>query len=122
MASHDRLIALGALVLGAAVSAMLTPLVVAALRRAGHERQNFRGLRPLRALKGFALAAVPLWGWLLLRAPQAAASNGLGALIGAALAYAPSEARQQAMLGDAGANLLGAFLGFAAASTLPWPA
>jgi UDP-N-acetylmuramyl pentapeptide phosphotransferase/UDP-N-acetylglucosamine-1-phosphate transferase len=97
-------------------------VLTAALIALAANAVNLLDLRPLRALKGFAFAAVPLWGWLLLRAPLSAAATGLGALIGAVLAYAPWEARQQAMLGDAGANLLGAFLGFAAASTLPWPA
>jgi hypothetical protein len=82
---------------------------------------NLFDLRPLRALKVFALAALPLWLAGATAGIAAPIPAGLGALLGAGAVYARWEARREAMLGDAGANLLGALLGLAAAS-LPWSA
>jgi hypothetical protein len=82
---------------------------------------NLFDLRPLRALKAFALGGVPLWLWLTGGTPAPELEAGLSALLGAAPVYGLFEARRRVMLGDAGANMLGAVLGFAAAATLPWP-
>lgn len=82
---------------------------------------NLLDLRPLRALKGFWATVLPLWGWGLFTDPGGEVVRMLGALLGGSVAYAEYETRREAMLGDAGANLLGAIVGFAAAVLLPWP-
>lgn len=77
---------------------------------------NSLDLRPGRAGKGF------LAGWVAL----AGAARGLGLplpefflpLAGAVVGYLPWDLRERTMLGDGGANLLGAGLGLAAAATL----
>jgi UDP-GlcNAc:undecaprenyl-phosphate/decaprenyl-phosphate GlcNAc-1-phosphate transferase len=83
---------------------------------------NLLDLRPLRSLKGFWTAALPLWAWGLTAGAPDRVVAALGALLGASIVYATREARRQTMLGDAGANMLGAFLGLTAAVLLPWPA
>src|SRR5262249_37657971 len=50
---------------------------------------------------------------------QAAGLAWLGLPLGALAAYAPAEARCRAMLGDTGANALGAIAGLAAVWALP---
>ena len=72
---------------------------------------NLLDLRPLRALKAFWLL-----GSLLL---AGGAPFPLAALLGLSLAYVPQEARRTVMLGDTGANALGAVMGIAAVVTLP---
>lgn len=74
---------------------------------------NLLDLRPLRALKLF---------WLLGAAMVPVAPATLAALLGATWAYARREARGEVMLGDAGANCLGAVLGLCAYLVLPVPA
>jgi UDP-N-acetylmuramyl pentapeptide phosphotransferase/UDP-N-acetylglucosamine-1-phosphate transferase len=83
---------------------------------------NLLDLRPGRAIKGAAFAAVP---GVLRRAafdrPSAGASVGAAntlafAGLGAAAALLPEDLGERAMLGDAGANALGALLGTAAAA------
>jgi UDP-GlcNAc:undecaprenyl-phosphate/decaprenyl-phosphate GlcNAc-1-phosphate transferase len=82
---------------------------------------NLLDLRPLRALKGFAVPGLALLFWGAGSTAEPAAFVALAALLGASAVYAPFEARRVVMLGDAGANLLGAVLGLAA-GRLPLPA
>jgi UDP-N-acetylmuramyl pentapeptide phosphotransferase/UDP-N-acetylglucosamine-1-phosphate transferase len=72
---------------------------------------NLFDLRPGRAIKVTALA-----GGLLAAAPGGAAAAGVP--VAAAAALLPEDLGERAMLGDAGANALGALLGVAAATTL----
>ena len=60
---------------------------------------NLFDLRPLRALKVFSLAALPLWLVGTATGSAAPIPAGLGALLGAGTVYARREARRQAMLG-----------------------
>lgn len=64
---------------------------------------NLLDLRPLRALKGY---------WLLSLCSLGAGSSVQGALLGVSVAYSLDEGRRRVMLGDAGANALGAVVGF----------
>jgi UDP-GlcNAc:undecaprenyl-phosphate/decaprenyl-phosphate GlcNAc-1-phosphate transferase len=117
---------------GSNVDKALAAVVVAGAANA----VNLLDLRPGRAIKGAAAAAVP---GLLRRALEAgggdAAAGGMhgdveggaygdasaaanvlaGAGLGAAFALLPEDLGESAMLGDAGANALGALLGTAAA-------
>jgi UDP-GlcNAc:undecaprenyl-phosphate/decaprenyl-phosphate GlcNAc-1-phosphate transferase len=76
---------------------------------------NLFDLRPGRAIK------VALAGGGLLAAASPPARAAAAAPLGAALALLPEDLAERAMLGDAGANALGAMLG-AAATALPRPA
>lgn len=69
---------------------------------------NLLDLRPGRALKAVALAAVPL-----LVPPSAAGASTAAAALGAAAGAAPGDLRGTSMLGDTGANAAGALLGLA---------
>lgn len=71
---------------------------------------NLFDLRPGRAIKVAMLAS----GVLAAAGPQAGAATAVPA--GAAAALLPEDLGERAMLGDAGANALGAMLGVAAAS------
>lgn len=82
---------------------------------------NLLDLRPLRGLKGYSLAAAPLWIWGLGAPGYLPVEAALGSLLAAGAVYGLFEARRKVMLGDAGANLLGATAGFAAAARLDWP-
>jgi UDP-N-acetylmuramyl pentapeptide phosphotransferase/UDP-N-acetylglucosamine-1-phosphate transferase len=77
---------------------------------------NLFDLRPGRAIKVSLLVSAAL----AATGPQARAS--VAAPAGAALALLPEDLGERAMLGDSGANALGAMLGVAAASSLPRPA
>ena len=77
---------------------------------------NLFDLRPGRAIKGSLLA-----GTALAVASQKARA-GVAAPAGAAIALLPDDLGERAMLGDAGANAVGAMLGVAAATSLQRPA
>lgn len=72
---------------------------------------NYLDVRPGRASKSFIAAAVPL---MFLGAP---ARPSLAAGLGGALAFLPFDLRERAMLGDAGANGLGAVVGLGVFAT-----
>ncbi|SDN66628.1 hypothetical protein SAMN05216355_10992 [Actinomyces ruminicola] len=75
---------------------------------------NLLDLRPGRALKAAVLASAPL---LADRRPESAASRALAAgALGAAAAALPEDLGETTMLGDTGANALGALVGAALAA------
>jgi hypothetical protein len=78
---------------------------------------NLFDLRPGRAIK-VATAS----GALIAAGGGADGRAAAAAPLGAALALLPEDLGERAMLGDAGANALGAMLGAAAAMSLPRPA
>jgi UDP-GlcNAc:undecaprenyl-phosphate/decaprenyl-phosphate GlcNAc-1-phosphate transferase len=78
---------------------------------------NLFDLRPGRAIK-VATAS----GALIAAGGGAEGCTAVAAPLGAALALMPEDLGERAMLGDAGANALGAMLGAAAAVSLPRPA
>jgi UDP-GlcNAc:undecaprenyl-phosphate/decaprenyl-phosphate GlcNAc-1-phosphate transferase len=91
--------------------------VNAGLVAGGANLLNLFDLRPGRALK-VALAS----GTLLAGGGRGGPSPAVAAPLGAAAALLPEDLGERAMLGDAGANALGALLGVAAAASLPRPA
>src|SRR6201994_1950565 len=82
---------------------------------------NLFDLRPGRAIKVTLAAGLPI-GLTQLAWPEAGPGRGAVATVavplGAAAALLPDDLGERAMLGDAGANALGAMLGTAAAGTL----
>jgi hypothetical protein len=98
---------------GGGVLAAADIVINAGLVAGGANLLNLFDLRPGRAVKvalgaGAVLAAVPGQGRLAVAAPLAAAA-----------ALLPEDLGERAMLGDGGANALGAMLGTAAAVGLP---
>jgi UDP-GlcNAc:undecaprenyl-phosphate GlcNAc-1-phosphate transferase len=94
--------------------ALADTVINAALIAGGANLLNLFDLRPGRAVKVALLA-----GGLL--APAGGAAAGAGALAAAAVLL-PEDLGERSMLGDGGANALGAMLGAAAATSLPRPA
>ena len=96
-------------------------MINAGLTAGGANLLNLFDLRPGRAIK-VALAS----GALLAAGPpgtaRGAACRAVAAPAGAALALLPDDLAERAMLGDTGANALGAMLGAAAAASLARPA
>jgi hypothetical protein len=88
-------------------------VINAGLIAGGANVVNLFDLRPGRAIKVTAAMAAALG------AASPAAGQAAAAPAGAALAVLPDDLGERAMLGDAGANALGAMLGAAAATALP---
>jgi UDP-GlcNAc:undecaprenyl-phosphate GlcNAc-1-phosphate transferase len=84
---------------------------------------NLFDLRPGRAIKVAALSAGLIAAGAAVTGPHRPAGlSAVAAPLGAGLALLPEDLRERAMLGDAGANALGAMLGAAAAQALNRPA
>ncbi|MDF5759224.1 hypothetical protein [Spongiactinospora sp. TRM90649] len=96
-------------------------LVNGALVAGGANLANLFDLRPGRAIKVGLLTGGPLLAASVLRGSPASAAMAAVPL-GAAVALLPEDLGERAMLGDAGANAMGALLGLAAAVTLGRPA
>jgi UDP-N-acetylmuramyl pentapeptide phosphotransferase/UDP-N-acetylglucosamine-1-phosphate transferase len=100
--------------------------VNAGLIAGGANLLNLFDLRPGRAIKVMLLSAGLIGaggagsGSATARGARAVAA--VAAPVGAALALLPEDLGERAMLGDAGANALGAMVGVAAATALPRPA
>ncbi|GIJ73673.1 hypothetical protein [Virgisporangium ochraceum] len=92
------------------VAGAVDALLAGALVAGSANLMNLFDLRPGRALKVGLAAAVPL------AAAGGPAAPVAGAAAGAAAALLPDDLAERAMLGDAGANALGALLGTAAAA------
>ena len=94
----------------------------AGLIAGGANLLNLFDLRPGRAIKvAIGSAALIAAGGALANgaAGRASGAAAVAAPTGAALALLPEDLGERAMLGDAGANALGAMLGAAAAQVLP---
>ncbi|SEM00599.1 hypothetical protein [Nonomuraea pusilla] len=118
-----KILGIGATGLGAAALVSGGPLdtfVNGAVIAGAANLANLFDLRPGRAIKVGLLAGGPLLAASLLRdAPAAAALAAVP--LGAAAALLPEDLGERAMLGDAGANALGALLGLAAVTRLGRP-
>lgn len=79
---------------------------------------NLFDLRPGRAIKVALAAGLPLGAAQLARQRRRGGVATVAAPLGAAAALLPEDLGERAMLGDAGANALGALLGAAAAASL----
>jgi UDP-N-acetylmuramyl pentapeptide phosphotransferase/UDP-N-acetylglucosamine-1-phosphate transferase len=94
-------------------------VIDAGLIAGGANLLNLFDLRPGRAIKVAALSAGLI---AAVSAGSGRGASGLAAVAapaGAALAVLPEDLGERAMLGDGGANALGALLGLAAAAALP---
>jgi UDP-GlcNAc:undecaprenyl-phosphate/decaprenyl-phosphate GlcNAc-1-phosphate transferase len=118
--------AAGALLGGSAADVVIN----AGLAAGGANLLNLFDLRPGRAIKVTLVSAALLAAGSRAAGSRAAGSRAAGssprvaarcaaAPAGAAIALLPDDLGERAMLGDAGANALGAMLGTAAAVTLP---
>jgi hypothetical protein len=96
--------------------------VNAGLVAGGANLLNLFDLRPGRALKVALASGTLLAGGARGGRSPAAALPAVAAPLGAAAALLPEDLGERAMLGDAGANALGALLGVAAATSLSRPA
>jgi UDP-GlcNAc:undecaprenyl-phosphate/decaprenyl-phosphate GlcNAc-1-phosphate transferase len=96
--------------------AVADQLINAGLTAGGANLLNLFDLRPGRAIK------VTLAAGALIGSGRPAGRRGAAVPLGAALALLPEDLAERAMLGDGGANALGAMLGAAAAGALPRPA
>lgn len=118
-----KLLGIGATGLAAAALTTRRPadiVVNGALVAGAANLANLFDLRPGRAVKVGLLTAAPLLAAGLRRGDPVQAT--LAALpVGAAVALLPEDLGERAMLGDAGANALGALVGLAAAVTLGRP-
>ncbi|MEU8361764.1 hypothetical protein AB0C27_37670 [Nonomuraea sp. NPDC048882] len=118
-----KILGIGATGLGAAALVSQGPadiLVNGATIAGTANLANLFDLRPGRAIKVALLTGGPLLAASLLRGSPAAAV--LAAVpLGAAAALLPDDLGERAMLGDAGANALGALLGLAAVTKLGKP-
>jgi len=92
-------------------------IINAGLTAGGANLINLFDLRPGRALKVAVAGSA-----LIAGAGGPGAARAVAGPAGAALALLPDDLGERAMLGDAGANALGAMLGAAAAASLPRPA
>jgi UDP-GlcNAc:undecaprenyl-phosphate/decaprenyl-phosphate GlcNAc-1-phosphate transferase len=98
-------------------SSIVNVVINTGLIAGGANLLNLFDLRPGRAIK-VATAS----GALIAAGGGAEGCTAVAAPLGAALALMPEDLGERAMLGDAGANALGAMLGAAAAVSLPRPA
>jgi hypothetical protein len=94
-------------------------LVNAGLIAGGANLLNLFDLRPGRAVKVAALSAGLIAAGGAGPPDRSAGLAAVAAPLGAGLALLPEDLAERAMLGDAGANALGAMLGAAAAGSLP---
>jgi UDP-GlcNAc:undecaprenyl-phosphate/decaprenyl-phosphate GlcNAc-1-phosphate transferase len=97
-------------------------LINAGLIAGGANLLNLFDLRPGRAVKVATLSAGLIAAGGAGGPDRSAGLAAVAAPLGAGLALLPEDLAERAMLGDAGANALGAMLGAAAAGSLPRPA
>ena len=114
--------AVGAALLRGQDGSRVDVAVNAGLIAGGANLLNLFDLRPGRAIKVGALSATLISGLSTAAGRPAVGAAAVAAPVGAALAVLPEDLGERAMLGDAGANALGAMLGVAAAAALPRPA